>query len=347
MQAPLFDLPARSRSLVRRVSGKLDAGSEALLEQYRQSRLVAGATPATVVREVSQLRSLARSVAGTQAAALRTLFSEASTVARALLEPSAPIAASTGGRTRLVAAQRFVHTCGAEVGIADPATFLNALDEQLPRRVVQRWNAAGTIVAGVNVRRRSLCPTLYPSDLDRILASVALSPGYRGMRDRALVALHCYSGLRPDEIMHLQGANVQADSAAHLAVVVVRRDGRVLRLLVPAAGAEPLLLLTRHDTEVGRRPDVYVFRRSGAADKPLTSRAIRAIVQRACRHAGFPTASAADLRAAFAYWLRLQGFSDHETAAVLGLAHVRTLDRLLARHEALDAQRRVREMMPM
>ena len=270
MQAPLFDLPVSIRPPVRHASGQLDGASEALLEQYRQSRLVTGATPATVAREVSQLRSLTRSVTGTQTAALHTLFNEASTVARALLEPSAPIAASTG-RTRLAAAQRFVHACGAEVGIADPATFLEALDGQLPRRMVQRWNVAGTIVAGVKVRRRSLCPALYPADLDRIMASVALSPGYRGRRDRALVALHCYSGLRPDETMHLQGADVQAASIAHLAVVVVRRDGRVLHLLVPAAGAQPLLLLTRHDSEVGRRPDIYVFRRSGAADRPLGS----------------------------------------------------------------------------
>jgi hypothetical protein len=72
---------------------------------------------------------------------------------------------------------------------------------------------------------------------------------------------------------------------------------------------------------------------------------VRSIVQRACARAGFPTASAADLRAAVAYWLRLRGLSDHETAAVLGLRRVKTLDRLLTRHEVLDAQRRVRELV--
>jgi hypothetical protein len=69
-------------------------------------------------------------------------------------------------------------------------------------------------------------------------------------------------------------------------------------------------------------------------------------VRPASRSAGFPLATATDLRAAFACWLRARGLSDHETAAVLGLLQVRSLDRLLARHRALDAQRRVREASP-
>jgi hypothetical protein len=49
------------------------------------------------------------------------------------------------------------------------------------------------------------------------------------------------------------------------------------------------------------------------------------------------------LRAACAHWLRSQGLSDHEVAPVLGLAQVRSVDRLLRHHAALDAQRRVKE----
>ncbi len=74
-------------------------------------------------------------------------------------------------------------------------------------------------------------------------------------------------------------------------------------------------------------------------------RAVAEITHRACAGAGFRLATAADLRAAFAYWLRLHGLSDHEAAAVLGLKQVRSLDRLLERHVALDAQRRVRELL--
>ena len=91
--------------------------------------------------------------------------------------------------------------------------------------------------------------------------------------------------------------------------------------------------------------DAYLFRSSESRDAPLTPRAVRLIVQRACARAGFQTASAADLRAAFAYSLRVRGLSDHETAAILGLRQVKTLDRLLMRHAALDAQRQVREVV--
>jgi hypothetical protein len=51
------------------------------------------------------------------------------------------------------------------------------------------------------------------------------------------------------------------------------------------------------------------------------------------------------LRAACAHWLRSPGLSDHEVATVLGLARVRSVDRLLRHHAALDAQRAVREML--
>ena len=61
--------------------------------------------------------------------------------------------------------------------------------------------------------------------------------------------------------------------------------------------------------------------------------------------AGLPSVDAATLRSACAHWLRSQGLSDHEVAAVLGLARVRSVDRLLQRHTALDAQRTVREIL--
>lgn len=69
----------------------------------------------------------------------------------------------------------------------------------------------------------------------------------------------------------------------------------------------------------------------------------REIVDAACKRAGYPSMGAAELRAAYGYWLRCQGISDHQVAQVLGLARVSTVDALLRRHLALDAQRRVRE----
>ena len=93
----------------------------------------------------------------------------------------------------------------------------------------------------------------------------------------------------------------------------------------------------------GGDPSGHVFRTSRAPNRPLGYRAARNVLVDACRRAGLPPAESSELRAGCAHWLRAQGLSEHEVASVLGLARVRSVDRLLVRHAALDAQRRVRE----
>jgi hypothetical protein len=61
--------------------------------------------------------------------------------------------------------------------------------------------------------------------------------------------------------------------------------------------------------------------------------------------ASLPPVESTSLRAAFSHWLRSQGLSDHEVAVVMGLERVRSVDRLLRHHAALDAQRAVREAL--
>jgi hypothetical protein len=77
----------------------------------------------------------------------------------------------------------------------------------------------------------------------------------------------------------------------------------------------------------------------------LPGRAARDVLQDSCRRAGLPTIESIALRAACAHWLRTQGLSDHEVANTLGLARVRSVDRLLQRHVTLDAQRTVGEIL--
>lgn len=88
-----------------------------------------------------------------------------------------------------------------------------------------------------------------------------------------------------------------------------------------------------------------IFRKCPLRPKPLSYRASRNILLHACREAGLPAASSAELRAAYAYGLKSLGCSDHEVTAALGIARVRSIDRLLSRHAALNAQRRVRERL--
>jgi integrase len=345
-QPRLFSLPVSARASSRSVARKLDIDSEELLERYGRRRLASGGTARTVARETSQLRSLARGVVEGETSGpigLRSAFADARVVARALLEPATPISWSTG-RARLVAAQRFSRECCRELGI-DPVTFLHTLDELLPARSSREWHSSGTIVSGIRTRRRPICPTLYPQDLERIVAGVAASDSFRLLRDRALVALHCLSGLRPEEIVRLRVEDVTAGNRSEGTTLSTIRAGRMMRVPLPEPGLGWLVAFVRLATSASAEPTAYLFRRGNSDDRPLTPRAARVIVQRACAQAGFPLASAADLRATFAYSLRLRGLSDHETAAVLGFRRVRTLDRLLARHKALDAQRRVQEML--
>jgi integrase len=144
----------------------------------------------------------------------------------------------------------------------------------------------------------------------------------------------------------LRWSQLTVDTDGGEVSVQVGRSGRSLRLLLASPAAGPLLALREVSAVSGSAsPDQYIFSRSARGDHPLTSRAAREIVRRACGRAGFPLATAPDLRAAFGYWLRARGPSDHETATVLGLRQVRSLDRLLGRHRALDAQRRIREAL--
>jgi integrase len=344
VQPRLFDLPAQQTGEACTRGGALDPASEVLLARYRERRLVGGGHPSTVSREASQLRSLTRELGANLPVA--AVFRNVATLARVLLEPSGVIAASTG-RCRLVAAQRFVRLCSGDAGIEDAERFLAALDRLLPARTRRDWHSAGTIVAGTPSRRRALSPTLEPADLVRIVGAATARTALRARRDRALVALHCYSGLRPDELVRLRWSQVTIDPESEGMSILLRRGVHWLHLLLAGPAVAPLLALRWHaQANVGASAEQYVFRSQIGREQAITNRAAREIVRRACQRAGFPLATATDLRAAFACWLRARGLSDHETAAVLGLHQVRSLDRLLLRHRALDAQRQVREMRP-
>jgi len=123
----------------------------------------------------------------------------------------------------------------------------------------------------------------------------------------------------------------------------VRRGNRTVRLLMPGHAEEAIAALRDFVQRSGVPATGPVFRASGRSERPLSYRAERKVVVAACRGAGLPPVDTAELRAGCAHWLRSHGLSDHEVAAVLGLARVRSVDRLLGRHGALDAQRRVRE----
>lgn len=318
-----------------------------LLTRFRESRTRAGGHPRSVAREISQLRSLAHEAGSADAPlSLAALFGDLGAVAHALCEPRVPIARSTG-RARLIAAQRFIAVVCPAFG-CDSRADLARLDALLPVRPCTGWHDAGTLVAGVPTRRRRRGPTLFPLDLLRIVEFVPRGTHRcRAARDRTIVALHCFSGLRAEEITALRWERVERGTVDGVEEIAawVERDGHLLPLPIPGPAAEAMARYANvvHDL-VGACADA-VFRRNLSSPLPLGYRAIRNIVVRACREAGYGPAASVELRAAFAAWLRSRGLSDHEVAAVLGVGRVRSVDRLLARHVALAAQRAVRERM--
>jgi integrase len=218
----------------------------------------------------------------------------------------------------------------------------------LPSKSVTSWHSSGTLVAGTRHRRRQRGPTLGTQDLHRILYASAEVQDRYATRNRALVGLHCFSGLRPEEIValmwdHVNVEGLEADS--YTLSVSVRRQRTSLKLPLPRQSAEPLVVLASSHGETIRSLTGPVFRPHNESRQSLSYRTARDILKSSCRRAGFPAVDAVELRAAYAHWLRVQGLSDHEVAAVLGLEKVRSVDRLLNRHHALDAQRRVREML--
>lgn len=346
-QLPLFNSKVtETSSMVAR--GPLDAESECWLETFQANRMRDGAHPRSVAREVSQLRSLAREVSNyCCGGSITLLVIEPGLVARALLKPLNPVSQSTG-RSRLIAVQRFVHVISPLLG-HDSVRLVQMLDGLLPAQRSVGWHTLGIVVAGSTTRRRRRGPTLETGDLHALVsAAVNCSTCGHEHRDRALVALHCWSGLRPEEIVRLRWEDLKAgrtstDELRYAATIIRAGQEITLPILDPAINAlEPLAI------GLGGWIGVltgYVFRAGRGSERPLSYRAARDILRSACHHADLPTVEATQLRAAFAYWLKSQGLSDHEVALVLGLKMVRSVDRLLTRHMQLSAQRRVREIL--
>jgi len=281
-----------------------------------------------------------------QPASLRALFADIRLLARVVCEPRVPIARSTG-HARLLAIQRVLHIIAPMLG-RDPVADLARLDDLLPARRATGWHTSGAIVAGTPGRQRRRGPTLDAADLRRIVDAAGTGASGRAPRDRALVALHCFSGLRPEEIVRLHWPDLTTELTANghygLMVGVVRSD-RQVRLILPGPAADAIEAFARGVGATIESLSGPVFCSRGAAGHALSYRAARDVLQEACQRAGLPTVDSAALRAGCAHWLRSQGLSDHEVAAVLGLARVRSVARLLRHHTTLNTQRVVREVL--
>ena len=152
----------------------------------------------------------------------------------------------------------------------------------------------------------------------------------------------------PKEIVRLRWEDLATEltvNGHYGLTATVERNGRHVRLLLPGPASDTVEALARERGGTVESLSGPVLCARGAPARPLSYRAARDVLREACRRARLPTVDSTVLRSACAHWLRTQGLSDHEVAAVLGLARVRSVDQLLRRHAALDAQRAVREMV--
>jgi integrase len=228
----------------------------------------------------------------------------------------------------------------------DPATGLASVDAPLPARRSTDWHPTGRLVVGRPGRRRRGGSTLEAADLRHSVDAAGTDGGDQAPRGPALAALHCFSGLRAEEIVHRRWEDLVTELTAAVhdgLTAVVERNGRRVRLIVrgPASHAVEALAGAAGGT-VESLSGPVLCARSTRPTAQLSGGAGRA--SGCLSRAGLPAVESSALRAACAHWLRSQGLSDHEVAPVLGLARVRSVDHLLRRHAALDAQRAVKEV---
>ncbi len=311
--------------------GRLDAASEDLLQAYRQARVAEGASPSATATEVSQLRSLVHASALVDGpATLAALLGAPVRLAQLLVTPPAPISRSCG-RSRLLAIQRFWRLLHSTLGW-NVVDLTAELDGELPRSAARDWFATHLVVGGDLRQRRSPTPTLSPALL---------------MRHAAILALLCFSGLRMQDLAVLTWDDLIAvilpSGQVGQAIRLVRR-GTLVQLLLLDPAMEALRAWEAFRKAEGFRSGA-VFCALPGPSRPLGYQSLRRIVRAACCAVGLPPEVASDLRSTFAYWLHCNGFTPHQIAALLGVAHVRTVDALLRGHLALDAQRRARSAL--
>jgi integrase len=283
----------------------LDPQSEATLSAFADYRLAQGAAPATARSEIGQLRSLCHAVGtSSRPVPLTNLLAATDALAAALAGLASVVGLSTN-QLRLRALGRFAQFCEDYLGIPCDRQ-LDLLYQRLPARRPPNWHHTGVVVGGMRDRRTRLGRTMLAQDLAAVAAARPTGSGYREVRDRALLALACHTGLRIAELA-----------------------ARGRRTFGPAYTPGP-----------GGAGPVF---RDPATSCALTERQVFAVVKRALTAAGFPRAGQTDLRRALLHYLRGQGLSDHEAMVATGIKDARTFDRLMERVRRLLAQRVIQE----
>ncbi len=298
------------------------------LAAYRRWRSESSVAVSTVASEVSQLRSLARQAEQGTAYTLRDLRDRPEEAAQLIEQAGMSLAVSTV-QTRLRAFQRFLMmAASSDLGKRRVRAFRAALPKKTPRG----WHDAGVSVPGTRARRRMPGPTPTIQALEQIL-EVGTS---RSPASGAIAALACFSGLDVKEILqlHWQDLTWRDDGGSPYWELKILRRSHKTPVFVVGAGGQALL---RHGLSSGLERDAFVLQ-GRISGTPLSERAFRNDLRTTCSQAGWPKATRPQLIAAFAAWLRDKGLDDHSIRMSLGRRRAASIDRMLHRHNQLEAQ---------
>jgi len=322
-----------------------DEGSLTLLQRYTEGRLQSGSKPAasTVRTECDYLRGMVfASISLGGPTTLEALRDDPQTVAKILREWP-----RTRGtlNTMLAAMLRLIDFTVDDVPEAE------RLKEQVQAGLYPRpsgnrsWNVLPRTVGGSRrVQRRR--PVLSQADILKIVdaASVASPDDETVLRDRAIVALACWSGISPYELPTLRweqllGHRSTAEAPWCATIHDVAHHGRLVCIPV-VEDAAPYLRDLVAAASMGRgRLSGYMFRRSRGKEHPLTYSMTRRIVRLAVQNAGLPACDDTTLKRAYATYLKQRGLNDYAIRDALGLKTMASVESHLLQHRWSAAQR--------
>lgn len=177
----------------------------------------------------------------------------------------------------------------------------------------------------VNVAAVVPLPRLKFTLAERIVSAevvAAVLGAARGARDRALLRLLYFGGLRVSEVVGLRWRDVQAREGGRAQVTVYGKGERTRAVLLPVWLAEELAELRG---DAGDGEPVFVSRRGGA----LTAGQAYRIVKAAAARAGVPDLSPHWLRHCHASHAIEGGKAPHVVMSTLGHASLATTSRYL------------------
>ena len=148
------------------------------------------------------------------------------------------------------------------------------------------WHTTGAMVARAPGRHRRRGPTLDAADLRRLVDAAGAGSGTHTVRDRTLVSLCCFSGLRPEEIVRLRWEELATELTAngHYGLTAtVERSSRRLNLILPGPAANAIEALAQAAGGAIESLSGPVLCTSGTAGKALSYRAALDVLQQTCQ----------------------------------------------------------------